>query len=117
MENNHYNPNLPQTSPDKTMAMVAYLTLIGWIIAFVTNRDKKDPLVAYHVRQMLGVLIAGLATGILGIIPFIGWILYLPLLVVVIIMWVSGLVNAINGVQKPVLILGNKFQEWFATLE
>jgi hypothetical protein len=31
-------------------------------------------------------------------------------------MWIMGLVNAINGQEKPVPILGNKYLEWFENL-
>jgi len=33
-------------SEGKTIAIIAYITIIGLIIAFVMNNDKKDPLVA-----------------------------------------------------------------------
>jgi len=35
----------------KTTAIVSHITLIGWIIAFVTNNDKKDPLASFYIRQ------------------------------------------------------------------
>lgn len=116
MENVEINTHLPQQASDKTLAIVAYITLIGWIVAFILNRDKKDPLVAFHVRQMLGILLSGAAVSIVAVIPILGWIAYLPLLVCVIVIWVSGLINAINGVQKPALILGKKYDEWFKSL-
>jgi hypothetical protein len=32
------------------------------------------------------------------------------------VLWVIGLMGAINGQEKPVPILGEKFQEWFKSL-
>ncbi len=46
----------PHRAPgeDKTVAIVAYLTLIGFIIAIILNGQKKTALGAFHLRQMLG---------------------------------------------------------------
>jgi hypothetical protein len=52
-----------------------------------------------------------------NIIPFLGWLVFLVGWVFVVIMWVTGLLNAINGKEKPVLLLGDKFNEWFASLK
>ena len=42
----------------KSRGIVAYITLIGWIIAIATN-DPKDKFASFHIRQMLGLLITG----------------------------------------------------------
>lgn len=113
--------NDPQTEPvynaetagDKTIAIVAYLTLIGLIIAFVMNQDKKDPFGAYHIRQSLGICITGLVLGIINVIPLLGWIISILGSIFLIVLWVMGLINAINGKKAPVPVLGKYFEEWF----
>ena len=39
----------------KTLGLVAYLTLIGTLIAFFMNREKPNPFTAFHIRQGLGL--------------------------------------------------------------
>ena len=40
----------------KTVAIIAYITLIGWIIALVMNNGNKTVLGSYHIRQSLGIM-------------------------------------------------------------
>lgn len=100
----------------KNIAIIAYITVIGLIIAFVMNSDKKQPFATYHIRQSLGVMLTAFAGAFINIIPFLGWLLYLPILVIIVVMWISGLMNAINGKEKPILILGKKYEQWFKSL-
>lgn len=105
--------NTTQVSEGKTIATIAYLTLIGLIIAFVMNNDKKNTFAAYHIKQSLGLALTGLALGLIGMIPILGWIINIIGVFVLLFMWVMGLVNALNGHEKPVPILGHKYMEWF----
>ena len=42
---------------DKMVAIVAYLTLIGFIVAIIIHMNKKTKLGAFHLRQMLGFVL------------------------------------------------------------
>lgn len=92
----------------KTKAIVAHLTLIGWIIALVLNNQEKDEYASFYIRQMLGLLIFSL----IGFIPFIGWVLSL----VVFVFWILSLVGAASGQMKPLPVVGDLFQQWFSSL-
>lgn len=97
----------------KTTAIIAYLTIIGLIIAFVINNDKKNTFAAFHIRQVLGLALTGVALGVIGMIPILGWIIDLFGILVLLFMWIMGFINALNGKEKPVPILGAKYAEWF----
>ncbi len=100
----------------KNMAIIAYITIIGLIIAFVMNNDKKDAFASYHIKQSLGLALTGLALGIVGMIPILGWIINILGIFVLLYMWVIGLMNAINGNEKTVPFLGEKFKIWFKNI-
>lgn len=100
----------------KTIAIIAYLTLIGLLIAFVMNTDKKNGFAQYHIKQSLGLALTGIALSVVNIIPFLGWIVSIIGFFVIIYMWISGLLNAINQNKKPVPILGEKYLEWFKNI-
>lgn len=100
----------------KTIATIAYITIIGLIIAFVMNNEKKNAFASYHIKQSLGLALTGLALGVIGMIPILGWIINIFGIFVLLYMWIMGLVNAINGQEKPVPILGTKYLEWFKNL-
>jgi len=100
----------------KTTAIIAYITIIGLIIAFVMNNDKKNAFASYHIKQSLGLALTGLALGMIGMVPILGWIINFFGLFVLLYMWIMGLINAMNGKEKAVPILGNKYIEWFKNL-
>ena len=100
----------------KNMAIISYITIIGLIIAFVMNSDKKNEFAKFHIRQSLGLALTGLALGIIGMIPILGWIIYIVGIFILLYMWIVGLMNAINNKQKTVPILGTKYSEWFKNL-
>ncbi|MCB9362870.1 hypothetical protein H6504_05525 [Candidatus Woesearchaeota archaeon] len=90
---------------NKALAIISYITIIGWVIALILD-TKKDPLVRYHLRQYLMIFLVGL---VLGFIPIIGWILN----IVVLVFWIMGLIYAIQGQKKAVPILGDLAQKHF----
>ncbi len=100
----------------KNIAMIAYITIIGLIIAFVMNNEKKNEFARFHIKQSLGLALTGLAIGIIGIIPILGWIINILGIFVLLYMWIVGLMNAINGKQNTVPFLGDKYVEWFKNL-
>ncbi len=81
------------------IAILSYITLIGWIIALVLFQNDKSELAACHLRQSLGVLLLGF---ILIWIPILGWILS----IFVFVFWVIGLVYAAQGEAKPIPLIG-----------
>lgn len=100
-------PPAPSATEDKTVAILAYITLIGFIVAIVMNSSKKTKLGAFHLRQMLGLFL----TSFLCIIPLLNILIILCLLV----FWVMGLISAIQGQMKPVPLVGSLYQKWFGT--
>lgn len=108
--------NTRNLSENKNIAIIAYITIIGLIIAFVMNNEKKDPFAAYHIKQSLGLALTGLALGVVGLIPILGWIINIFGIFVLLYMWVVGLMNAINGKENSVPFLGEKYKEWLKNL-
>jgi len=92
-------------SDGKTIAIVSYITWIGWIIALIMNNDKKNDFARFHIRQSLIIMIGSLLTWI----RYVGWIWGIFLLV----LWIIGLIAAINGEKKQVPVLGALAQDWF----
>ena len=102
---------------DKTVALVSYLTLIGFIVAIVLHGSKKNELGSFHLRQSLGLMITSIALIFVGMalafIPFLGWMADLALWFGLFALWIMGLIAAASGQQKPVPVLGEHYQKWF----
>ena len=101
--------NMTISDKEKSNGIIAYITLIGLIIAFVQNQELKSEYVNFHIRQMIGLSLIGIAVSW---IPFIGWIIGLA----VIVFWVIGLMGAVGSERKPVPLVGEYFQEWFKSI-
>jgi len=102
-----------QKKEDNMIAIISYCTVIGLIIAFVMNQEKKNAFGSYHIRQSLGLALTGLALSLINIIPILGWIISILGFFMLVYMWIMGLVNAINHKLKPLPILGKKYEVWF----
>ena len=96
-------------SDGKNVAIIAHLTLIGWIIAMVMNSSNKNELASFYIRQMLGLM---LVAFLLSFVPVVGWILNLGMLA----LWIISLMGAFEGQKKLVPIFGEYFQDWFKSV-
>ena len=100
----------------RVIAILAYITIIGFIIAVVLNNDKKNPFAYLHIRQALGIWLLGLVIGVVAVIPFLGLIVAMVGSILILVLWIVGLINAIGGKMKPVPIFGNFFEDLFKSI-
>lgn len=77
----------------KATAIVSYIGWIGWIIAFCAG-SKDDEFAKHHLNQTL-------ILNIICIIPLGITQLFAAVL------WVMGIINAIQGEAKPLPLIGN----------
>ena len=112
-------PPPPAVSEDKTVAILSYITLIGFIAAIVINMNKKTQLGAFHLRQTLGLFLTAIALGFCQIpvliIPILGFLCVLAVWTCFFVFLVMGLISAIKGEMKPVPFLGPLYQKWFGS--
>lgn len=88
----------------KVVSVLAYFTIVGWLIALVLYGDHKSAFARFHLRDSLGLVLTG---AILSFIPLIGWFLALG----VIMAWCLGLYHAFNGQRIPLPIIGDFYQK------
>jgi uncharacterized membrane protein len=112
-------PPMVSATEDKTVAILSYITLIGFIVAIVLNSNKKTKLGAFHLRQVMGLFLTWIAIVacdiVLAFIPILGWLAILGLWVSVVVLVIMGLISAIKGEMKPVPVVGPMYQKWFGT--
>ena len=114
-------PPLSPVAEDRTVAILSYITIVGFIIAIVMHNGKKTALGAYHLRQVLGLFVTGvvavLPCMIIAFIPFVNLLMVLiwPLLMLsFFVLWLLGLIAAAGGQMKPMPVMGERYQKWFA---
>lgn len=91
----------------KITGIVAYFTLIGWLIAYLAG-DKEGA--KFHLNQALVLAIAeiilGVVGGILGFIPIVGPLVSAVLSILLVVLWIMGLVAAIKEEEKALPVIG-----------
>ncbi|WP_290696571.1 YtxH domain-containing protein [Lacinutrix sp.] len=97
------------SSDGKNVALIAHITVIGLIIAFVMNNGNKTQIGSFYVRQSLGLSLVAIAAGW---IPIIGWLIA----IVMFVFWILSLIGALSGEEKLTPVLGEHFQNWFKSL-
>lgn len=99
----------------KTWAIVSYLTLIGTLIAFFMNQDKKNEFTAFHTRQALGLWLLQMILGYV-VSGFDSWNITTAFWIGIAVLLFYGVFTAISGKAHPIPILGDFFQRIFASL-
>jgi len=94
-----------------TTGIVAYLTWIGLLIAYIMG-DREEA--KFHLNQSLVIWLAGTLAGIagklVGWIPLLGWLMWVLVAAVelfCVICWFIGVVGAVQGQERPVPVLGH----------
>lgn len=96
----------------KTKAVLAYLTFIGFLIAYFINKEYKSEFATWHIKNMFGLLI-GLFISIFLQNYAIGVFVYF----VVLCLWLYCVLMAMMGRKQGIPYLSEKFQEWFKFLD
>lgn len=100
----------------KTTAVIAYLTLIGAVIAiFMNQEENKTEFASFHIRQALGISISFLLLGYLvGYAD--SWTASSAFYLFYFILFIYGFLGALQGQKKLIPVLGEFFQKFFKSL-
>jgi uncharacterized membrane protein len=99
----------------KTIAIISYITIIGTLVAFIMNQNKRNSFASFHIRQSLGIFLTGVIVSFIQRYTHFDWFDTI-LGIGVFILWIIGLIGAIQGEEKKVPLLGDQFQEWFRNI-
>ncbi len=113
---------------DYIVGILAYLTIIGFIVGIILNNDKQGDLKkfgAFHLRQALGLhlgsmvlyfayaLISTLFLSLGSFFAFIANLLLSVIMIVILVFIVLGILNAINGQEKNLPFIGEYINNTF----
>ncbi len=89
---------------NKIWALLGYL---GILVILPLLLKKDSSFAYYHAKQGLVLFIFAIILSFLGMIPFIGWFLLLPIGgIIIFILWLMGIINALSGKMKPLPLIG-----------
>ena len=87
----------------KTTGIIAYITWIGWIVAFCAG-DKEGA--KFHLNQALVILIGQIVAAVINYIPYVGGIVGTILSIFLFVCWIMGLIYACKDQEKEVPLIG-----------
>lgn len=108
-------------SPDnpRTGAVVAYITIIGWLIAYFAlyNKDRNG-LTAFHLRQALMLHVLSFLINILtySLMLSTGRFIAMIFALALFIFYLMGIFSAAGNKKTPIPIIGSWAQSVFRNL-
>lgn len=102
----------------KKVSVISYLTIVGWLLAFVHYRKgAKSSLAKFHLEQSFGLGLLVIVTNIVMIIlmfldPFFRILMIINNMGLV-ILWIAGMISAFYGVRLPLPVIGYYFKDKF----
>jgi uncharacterized membrane protein len=102
----------------KTISIISYITIIGWVISFVVyHNGGKSTLAQYHLKQSFGLGVLGPLFSILfiAVVPIVSstLILFTILNLGIFIFLILGIINAVNQKKLPIPLIGSMFVDRF----
>lgn len=98
----HLDKNV--SSDEKILGAIAYIFLLC-LVPLLGKRSSE--FAQFHAKQGLALVVGWFAVMLLGMIPVLGWLIVLPVgTLLLIIFSVMGIINALQGVMRPIPLLG-----------
>jgi uncharacterized membrane protein len=91
---------------NKINAVLSYLGILI-IVPLVSEDAKKSTYAKFHMNQGLVLLIASVALSMIWVVPILGWLIGFVGGIVLFVLWIIGIISALQGEMKRVPILGN----------
>ncbi|MBT8264905.1 MAG: hypothetical protein KJO41_03000 [Bacteroidia bacterium] len=99
----------------KIPAIIGYLTIIGFIVGYFMNNDKKNPFASFHLRQSIGLWLSFFAVGIVvSTLDF--WIVRLSFYIFFGVLFLFSLMTAVTGRADAAPLVGKIYQNLFSGL-
>ena len=107
---------MENSSNIKNTAIIAYLTIIGSVIAiFMNQEENKSEFATFHIRQALGLFLSFFLLGY-----FVGyadsWTATSAFYIFYFILWIYGFAGAFQGQKRLLPLVGTFFQNLFKNL-
>lgn len=98
--------------PGRSTAIIAYLSIVGTLIAISINGDEKNDFARFHTRQAFGIhlIFFGFAIFLSYWFNLYAWV---ALYIFFFVLWLYGFTGAISYKRNSIPVLGPYFQKWF----
>lgn len=102
------NSTASNDAQNKALAIIGYIVPVLFFIPLVTDA-KNNAFAKFHANQQLNLLLFWVALHVIGIVPILGWFIYMIGMIVGLVLIILGVINAANNRQKELPLIG-KYQ-------
>tara|TARA_Y100000385_G_scaffold235548_1_gene249397 strand:- start:12 stop:344 length:333 start_codon:yes stop_codon:yes gene_type:complete len=100
----------------KSSAIICYFYLLGVLIAYLTNSDKKSQFAYFHIRQSLGLWLSFMALGY-PVGYFDNWQITFSFWTAFGILFIYGFSTALSSKMIPIPLVGKLYQTAFKKIK
>ena len=105
---NDLQPPAPETGGGENLEEVKIFAALAYIVFFLPLLVKPESGYGkFHANQGLLLLITSIIVSIVSLVPIIGLFLALLGWVFVVVLFIMGILNAVNGKQERLPLIGN----------
>lgn len=127
MTDTNSQPAQQKDNSQLVIILTYVLGIIGLIVAYFMTKENRSKVVAYHMRQLLGFIIAVIAVQIVftiissifvaigvGFLITLWGIVCLVAYIGILALWILGLIAGIKLEEKPMPVIGQIIQDKLA---
>src|SRR3989344_7668755 len=81
------------------------LGFLGFILVLLAKKDNRYAM--HYAKQGLVLSIAYVILWVVGMIPILGWIVYIVGSIALLVLWIIGLVYSLSGEEKIIPVVGS----------
>jgi uncharacterized membrane protein len=97
-------PDPADVAANKTIAVLSWLPILFWLpLAAAPN----SPFARYCGNQGLLLLLLGVASTIISVIPVLGWLINFAAGIFTLVCWIKGMIDASKGICFRVPLIGH----------
>lgn len=89
---------------NKVFGILAYIGILFLVPLLAAPKSK---FAKFHANQGLVLFIAEVALSVVGVIPFLGWLIWFCGSIVVLVLAIMGIVGAANGKMEKLPLVGD----------
>lgn len=105
---------MSEPKPGRDKAIIAYITIVGMLIAISMNRDHKDEFATKHIKNMFGITILFISSQIC--VHYVHYIVGDLMWLISFVLCIYSLIRAYQN-KEPGLPFSQKFDTWFTFLD
>ena len=92
--------------------LIALLSYLGILFIIPLLVAKDDEFVKFHVKQGITLFVGEIITGVVSVVPIIGWLFGMVAGIFWLVLSVMGILNVLSGKRQELPLIGKYAEQW-----